>query len=96
MDLKKNLHYVNKHGKQLRDFILGRTPELWEIACQWSAIKYHIRAGKKDGESKEKDLSKRDDYIEELLKFDITNYQDKETVIGWLNEMKEGFEEFQG
>ena len=67
MNLKENLHYQNQYGQQLKDFIIANDPEFWKIVSNWSAIKYYIRAGKKDGESQEKDLGKCEDYVKEYI-----------------------------
>lgn len=67
MNLKENQHYQNQYGQQLKDFIIANDPEFWKIVSNWSAIKYYIRAGKKDGESQEKDLGKCEDYVKEYV-----------------------------
>lgn len=67
INIEKNLHYQNQHGQQLKDFIIANDPEFWKIVCNWSAIKYYIRAGKKDGESLGKDLGKCKDYVKEYV-----------------------------
>lgn len=70
MNLKENRHYQNQYGQQLKDFIIYNDPEFWKIVSNWSAIKYYIRAGKKDGESLEKDLGKCKDYVKEYVALD--------------------------
>lgn len=70
INIEKNLHYQNQHGQQLKDFIIANDPEFWKIISNWSAIKYYIRAGKKDGESLEKDLGKCKDYVKEYVALD--------------------------
>ncbi|ASZ71461.1 hypothetical protein 56301_30 [Lactococcus phage 56301] len=70
INIEKNLHYQNQHGKQLKDFIIANDPEFWKTISTWSAIKYYIRAGKKDGESLEKDLGKCKDYVKEYVVLD--------------------------
>lgn len=67
INIEKNLHYQNQHGQQLKDFIIANDPEFWKTISTWSAIKYYIRAGKKDGESLEKDLGKCKDYVKEYV-----------------------------
>lgn len=67
INIEKNLHYQNQYGQQLKDFIIANDPEFWKTVCNWSAIKYYIRAGKKDGESLEKDLGKCKDYVKEYV-----------------------------
>lgn len=72
MNLKENQHYQNQYGQQLKDFIIAYDPEFWKIVSNWSAIKYYIRAGKKDGESLEKDLGKCKDYVKEYVALNET------------------------
>lgn len=72
MNLKENQHYQNQYGQQLKDFIIAYDPEFWKIVSNWSAIKYYIRAGKKDGESLEKDLGKCKDYVKECVALNET------------------------
>lgn len=69
MDINKNSHYQNEHGFQLNDFFKVRFNREYLIGwytCQ--VLKYLSRAGKKDGESEQKDLNKAFDYFEELWK----------------------------
>ena len=78
---------------ELKDFMKIFMPSLWESACYWSALKYNIRAGKKEGESFEKDLGKRDDYIEEIVGSDLVN---QELIKKELSTIKENFEKWKG
>lgn len=52
-------YYTLPSGKQLEDFIYHKGLTF----AEGSALKYLWRAGKKDGESKEKDLKKAEHYI---------------------------------
>lgn len=61
-------YYENEHGKDLKSFIIETDPEAWEHFCLINAMKYQIRAGKKEGESESKDLAKRDDYLESYIR----------------------------
>ena len=72
INIEKNLHYQNQYGQQLKDFIIANDPEFWKNVSNWSAIKYYIRAGKKDGESLEKDLGKCKDYVKECVALNET------------------------
>ena len=91
MNTQRNKHYTNEHGMELKDFMKIFMPELWESACYWSALKYNVRAGKKEGESLEKDLIKRDDYIEEIAGDDL----EKQYLIkSEINIIKENFEKW--
>lgn len=73
INIEKNLHYQNQYGQQLKDFIIANDPEFWKNVSNWSAIKYYIRAGKKDGESLEKDLGKCKYYVKEYVDLDETS-----------------------
>lgn len=94
MDITKNTHYQNEHGQQLKDFIIANDPEFWKVISNWSAIKYFIRAGKKDGESKEKDLSKCDDYVKEYVA--LEGDTSVEECMEELEEIKASFEAWRG
>lgn len=98
MDETKNLHYQNKHGQQLKDY-MKTSPNLAKIyyaGAQWSMIKYTIRAGKKEGESSEKDLGKRDDYVKEFMENPENDWIFEEDLIEQLNMLKEDFENWKG
>lgn len=90
MNLQENQHYQNKYGQQLKDFIIANDPEFWKIVCNWSAIKYYIRAGKKDGESLEKDLGKCKDYVKEYVALEETS-----SVNGSMKELERIKAEFE-
>lgn len=60
-------YYENKHGKDLKSFIIEKNPEAWKHFCLINAMKYQIRAGKKETESVTKDLDKRDDYLDSYI-----------------------------
>ena len=94
MNTKRNLHYQNEYGMQLKDFMKTFMPELWETACYWSALKYNVRAGKKAGEALEKDIGKRDDYINEIVGNDGSEIYS--LIIENLDEIKEHFENWKG
>lgn len=94
MNLKENQHYTNDYGMQLKDFMKTFMPELWESASYWSALKYNVRAGKKAGETLEKDTGKRDDYINEVIENDgLENYS---LILADLDKIKERFENWKG
>ena len=40
--------------------------EEYKVWCKLNAFKYQARAGKKEGNTADKDLGKRDDYLNEL------------------------------
>lgn len=94
MDTNKNKHYTNEHGMELKDFMKKFMPELWESACYWSALKYDVRAGKKDGEVLEKDTGKRDDYINEIVEND--GIEEFELILSDIHSIKKRFEAWTG
>lgn len=94
MDTNKNRHYTNEHGMQLKDFMKKFMPELWEAACYWSALKYNVRAGKKENESLKKDLGKRTDYINEIVEND--GIEDFNLILADINAVKTRFENWKG
>lgn len=87
-------YYANQHGIQFKEFISEYDKFLYTQGCYWSALKYHIRAGKKEGESLAKDIKKRDDYINDLIALDWLN--DKEGIIEELDFTKAKFENYKG
>lgn len=60
-------YYENEHGKDLKTFVIKENPEAWKYFCLVNAMKYQIRAGKKEGESESKDFAKRDNYLESYI-----------------------------
>ncbi|ABG21567.1 gp025 (endogenous virus) [Lactococcus phage KSY1] len=92
---KANLpYYANQHGIQLKEFMTEYDKFLYTQGCYWSALKYHIRAGKKEGESLAKDIKKRDDYINDLIALDWLN--NKEEIIEELEYTNNKFENYRG
>ncbi len=57
--IDRTSYYALPSGRQLEDFIADRNLSF----AMGSAVKYLFRAGKKDGEAKEKDLAKADHFI---------------------------------
>ena len=94
MNLQENQHYQNQYGQQLKDFIIANDPEFWKTISTWSAIKYYIRAGKKDGESLDKDLGKCKDYVKEYVALDETSSVNE--VMEELELIKAKFEAWKG
>ena len=60
-------YYENEKGKDLKSFLIEKNPEAWKNFCLINAMKYQIRAGKKEGESESKDFAKRDNYLESYI-----------------------------
>ena len=84
-------YYKNEHGKDLRSFLIKNSPVEWSTFCLINAMKYQIRAGKKQGETAEKDLKKRDNYLEDYI--DIMGC-DAEEVYNELDEAIEMFNNY--
>lgn len=93
MNPKENKHYVNKHGQQLKNFMIKEFGlEQYRIWCKLNAFKYQARAGKKEDNSEDKDLKKRDDYLDEIYNIPPL----KEWAIQRLEEQAKEFEEWKG
>lgn len=93
MNPKENLHYVNKHGQQLKHFMIKKFGlEEYKIWCKLNAFKYQARAGKKEGNSLEKDKRKRDDYVNEVFGTEQMQHLLISDLVLWTEE----FEEWEG
>lgn len=78
-------YYALPSGRQLEDFIADRNLSF----AMGSALKYLWRAGKKDGESREKDLAKAEHYVRfKSLREDIPCETIYEWLGEWLNEAR--------
>jgi hypothetical protein len=79
-------YYTLPSGKQLEDFIHAKNLTF----AQGSALKYLWRAGKKDGESKEKDLNKAEHYIRFIANHTFDSRSSVRTMLdNLINEAKE-------
>ena len=67
MNLKENRHYTNEYGIELNEY-LQHTFDYEELKGWYTmqVLKYLVRAGKKEGESYDKDINKALDYANEL------------------------------
>lgn len=104
-------YYANEKGHQLRDYM----KECAKFASEWgneiysmeegffflSALKYHIRAGLKEGNSFEQDLEKHNDYVHDLIDLGFNFNVILETIkdysdhfYAWEGQTGEDFEEF--
>ena len=73
MNLKENRHYANEYGVELNEYLKHNFN--YEELVGWytmQVLKYLVRAGKKEGESYDKDHKKALDYAKVL--FDNFNY----------------------
>lgn len=95
-------YYANKYGIQLQEFLIWGSE--WDLKF-WkynfttgqgfaltTALKYIVRAGKKQGESYEKDMKKYADYIEMATKMGF----EKQEAENWVALQKSVFDEFKG
>jgi hypothetical protein len=73
-------YYTLPSGRQLEDFIYSRRLNF----AAGSALKYLWRAGKKDGESKEKDLKKAEHYIRFIASHTDGREHDVRTFFDYL------------
>ena len=67
MNLKENNHYANEYGVELNEYL--KHTFSYEQLNGWytmQILKYLVRAGKKEGESYDKDHKKALDYANEL------------------------------
>lgn len=82
-------YYKNKNGKDLRSFLIESAPVEWSTFCLINAMKYQIRAGKKQGETSEKDFKKRDNYLEDYIKIMDCDaeeiYKELDEAVGLFN-----------
>lgn len=100
MNFKKNRHYTNEHGVELNEYLKHNFN--YEELVGWytmQVLKYLARAGKKEGESYDKDYNKALDYAEELAKLikenELTEYT-TEDVMGFTQDMADDFKNWKG
>lgn len=95
MDEKKNTHYVNEQGVQLKDYMIAvMGEEAYRIWAFGNSIKYVCRAGKKEGEPEEKDLGKMEDYLTEIYRSQIRSHgHDVVKYMTPIDEVKEAMKE---
>ena len=95
-------YYANKYGIQLQEFLIWGSEwdlKFWQYNfttgqgfALTNALKYLVRAGKKEGESYEKDMGKYADYIEMATKMGF----DKQEAEDWVALQKSVFDNFKG
>ena len=95
MDFKNNRHYSNDYGMELNEY-LKRTFNYEELASWYTmqVLKYLVRAGKKEGESYDKDRNKALDYAKELAK--LSNEYTTDDIMGFIQELADDFERWEG
>ena len=100
MNLKENRHYANKYGVELNEYLKHNFN--YEELVGWytmQVLKYLVRAGKKEGESYDKDRNKASDYAEELANLsnenELTEYT-TDDIMGLIQELADDFERWEG
>ena len=100
MNLKENRHYANEYGVELNEYLKHNFN--YEELVGWYAmqvLKYLVRAGKKEGESYDKDHKKALDYAKELANLSnenkLTEYT-AEDIIGFIQDIADDFKQWKG
>lgn len=100
MNLKENKHYANEYGVELNEYLKHNFK--YEELVGWytmQVLKYLVRAGKKDGESYDKDRNKALDYAKELANLsnenELTEYT-TEDIMGFTQDMADDFKNWKG
>ena len=100
MNLKENRHYANEYGVELNEYLKHNFN--YEELVGWNkmqVLKYLVRAGKKEGESYDKDHKKALDYAKELANLsnenELTEYT-TEDIIGFIQDMADDFKNWKG
>jgi hypothetical protein len=100
MNLKENRHYANKYGVELNGYLKHNFN--YEELVGWNTmqvLKYLVRAGKKEGESYDKDHNKALDYAKELANLSNENeltYYTTDDIMGFIQELADDFECWEG
>lgn len=100
MDFKNNRHYANEYGVELNEYLKHNFK--YEELVGWytmQVLKYLVRAGKKEGESYDKDLNKALDYAKELADLsnenELTEYT-TDDIMGFIQDMADDFKQWKG
>ena len=100
MNLKENRHYANEYGIELNEYLKHNFN--YEELVGWNkmqVLKYLVRAGKKEGESYDKDHKKALDYAKELANLsnenELTEYT-TEDIIGFAQDIADDFKQWKG
>ena len=100
MNFKKNKYYANEYGVELNEY-LKRNFKYEELVGWYTmqVLKYLVRAGKKEGESYDKDRNKALDYAKELANLsnenELTEYT-TDDIMGFIQELAEDFKQWEG
>ena len=98
MNFKENKHYANKYGVELNEYLKHNFK--YEELVGWytmQVLKYLVRAGKKEGESYDKDYNKALDYAKELAnlsnKNELTEYT-TDDIMGFIQDIADDFKQW--
>ena len=100
MNLKENNHYANEYGVELNEYLKHNFN--YEELAGWytmQVLKYLVRAGKKKGESYDKDRNKALDYAGELASLSNENkltYYTTEDIMGFAQDIADDFKQWKG
>ena len=100
MNLKENKHYANEYGVELNEYLKHNFN--YEELVGWNTmqvLKYLVRAGKKEGESYDKDRNKALDYAKELANLsnenELTEFSSDDILV-FIQELADDFERWEG
>ena len=100
MNYSTNKHYANEYGVELNEYLKHNFK--YEELVGWytmQVLKYLVRAGKKEGESYDKDRNKALDYAKELANLsnenELTEYT-ADDIMGFIQELADDFERWEG
>lgn len=100
MNFKKNRYYTNEYGVELNEYLKHHFS--YEELAGWftmQVLKYLVRAGKKEGESYDKDRNKALDYAGELANLrnenELTEYT-ADDIMGFAQDIADDFKQWKG
>lgn len=100
MNYSTNKHYANEYGVELNEYLKHNFK--YEELVGWytmQVLKYLVRAGKKEGESYDKDHNKALDYAKELAnlsnKNELTEYT-TDDIMGFIQDIADDFKQWEG
>ena len=98
MNYSTNKHYTNEYGVELNEYLKHNFK--YEELVGWyttQVLKYLVRAGKKEGESYDKDYNKALDYAKELAnlsnKNELTEYT-TDDIMGFIQDIADDFKQW--
>ena len=100
MNFEKNWNYANEYDVELNEYLKHKFN--YEELAGWytmQILKYLVRAGKKEGESYDKDHKKALDYAMELANLSNENkltYYTTEDIMGFAQDIVNDFKNWKG